>query len=340
MPKRPIYPLGFWFWSAFSALTLGLAGCAPLGPLTLPGLPTPCDPVLPGQTTGSVWQQVAPDLWLNQASIDALSTPANGGHISNVVFALDRSGPGPRGWLVGSGPGARAGQALACSIGQQLGAQVTDVISPRAHPESVLGAAGLPDARHWALPEVKAAMTQRCESCLKRLETATHAPAPLVDHVALPTHLIQPPQLGPFDVLRVEVQAQQSVALLQHRTSGVWILPGIVWGRGLVPDLREADAVQLVGVLNQLAALQVTRVLPEQGASADGSLIDDNRDYWTRLLLALKTRWNQGENQPGTASGLTESDRAQASPSARLRDQLNAQRAWQQIENSGFQDQP
>lgn len=340
MPKRPASPFGFWYWRALSVLTLCLGACAPMGTLPQPGLAAPCDPVLPGQKTAAVWRQVAPDLWLHQAATDALSTPANGGHISNVVFALDRSGPDPRGWLVGSGPGARTGQALACSIGQQLGAQVTDVISPRAHPESVLGAAGLPLARHWALPEVKAAMTQRCEHCLKRLETAIDASAPLVDHVALPTHLIRAPRLGPFDVLPLEVQAQQSVALLRHRPSGVWMLPGVVWGQGVVPDLREADAVQLLGALNRLVALQATLVVPEQGAPGDSTLIDDNRAYWTRLLLALKTRWQQGESQPGTASGLTPSGEVQAPPPARLRDRLNAQRAWLQIENSGFQDQP
>lgn len=320
------------------ALPLCLAACALPSSTPHESWVSPCEWDQLGQKNSVNWRQIGPDIWLHQAALDALSTPTNGGHISNVSFVLDRAATGTRGWLVGSGPSARIGQALACSIRQQLGFQVTDVISPRAHPESVLGAAGLQNVRHWALPEVKVAMASRCARCQKRLEAAVNAINPLADTVSLPDHLIDGSQLGPFDVLPVEMQAQQSIAVLHHRASGIWILPGLVWGSDTVPDLREADSTQMINAINKLRDLKPHRIVPEQGADGDGSLIARDLAYWKRLMDALNSRWSQGENQPGSASGLTPTEWAQLPESAQLRDQLNVQRVWQQIENKGFRD--
>lgn len=187
---------------ALVILLLGLAACALPSNTPHESVVSPCEYDQLGQKSSVNWRQIGPDLWLHQAAMDTLSTPTNGGHISNVSFVLDRAATGTRGWLVGSGPSARSGRALACSIRQQLGFQVTDVISPRAHPESVLGAAGLQNVRHWALPEVKVAMAERCERCQKRLEAAVNAASPLADTVALPDHSIESSQLGPLTFSR------------------------------------------------------------------------------------------------------------------------------------------
>ncbi len=298
-----------------------------------------CAPRLPAGTMRPAWQKVGHNIWLHSGKPDALSTPLNQGRISNIVFVLEPSTSKNHGWLVGSGPDAATGRALACSLQQSLGLTVTDVVSPRASPESVLGAAGLPGVPHWALPQVQAAMTERCARCLERLEIAVNTPTPLVPHVSLPDHLIQGPKIGPFDVLHVEVQAQESVALLYHRASDTWLLPGVVWGQGLAPQLREADASQLLQILEGLSMLKPTRIIPEQGEMGNGTLIMENINYWQRLLGSVNERWQRGESQPGNASGLLPFDVASESVDARLRDQLNAQRAWQQVENKGF-DQP
>lgn len=323
---------------ALVILPLGLAACALPSNTPHESMGSPCEYDQLGQKSSVNWRQIGSDLWLHQAAMDTLSTPTNGGHISNVSFVLDRAATGTRGWLIGSGPSARSGRALACSIRQQLGFQVTDVISPRAHPESVLGAAGLQNVRHWALPEVKVAMAERCERCQKRLEAAVNAISPLADTVALPDHFIEGSQLGPFDVLPLEVQTQQSIAVLHHRASGIWILPGLVWGNETVPDLREADSAQMIIALNKLLVMEPRRIVPEQGTDGDGSLIARDMAYWKRLLDALNIRWSQGESQPGNASGMTSVERDKFPESARLRDQLNVQRAWQQIENKGFRN--
>lgn len=322
-----------------SLLALLLGACANLQ--TAPSTPGPlrCGAELSEEVMRAPWQSVGHNIWLHPGKPDALSTPLNRGRISNVVFVLDQTAGGPRGWLVGSGPDAATGRALACSVQRSLGLTVTDLISPRAHPESVLGAAGLPDVRHWALPQVQATMAERCERCLKRLEVAVNASTPLVPRVSLPDHLITGPQLGPFEVMPIEVQPQQFVTLLHHRASDTWVLPGLVWGQFVVPDLREADALQMLHSLERLALRQPQRIVPEQGNVGDSALMSQNIQYWQRLLASLNTRWQQGENQPGNASGLLPADGSRVNSDAHLRDQLNAQRAWQQIENNGF-DQP
>ena len=317
-------------------LALLLCACAPLHTAPAALSIQPCDATLVEEVMQIPWQRVGHNIWLHPGKPDALSTPLNRGRISNVVFVLDQTSTDTHGWLVGSGPDAETGRALACGVQRSLGVTVTDLISARAHPESVLGAAGLPHVRHWALPQVQATMTERCERCLKRLEVAVNANTPLVPRVSLPEHLINGLQLGPFEVMPIEVQPQQFVTLLYHRASDTWILPGLVWGQGIVPDLREADALQMLHSLERLTLRQPQRIVPEQGPVGDGALITQNITYWKRLLESLNARWLRGESQPENASGLPLPEGIRANPEARLRDQLNAQRAWQQIENSGF----
>jgi hypothetical protein len=298
-----------------------------------------CETIFSEDALRPTWQSVGPHIWLHTGQADALSSPHNRGHISNIIFVLDTAEEKPKGWLVGSGPDAATGRALACHIKQSLGITVTDLVSTRAYPESVLGAAGLPDVRHWALPNVQAAMTARCERCLNRLELAINSSAPLVPSVALPTHLIVGGQLGPFEVMAVEVQAHESVALLRHRNSDTWLLPGVVWGNGLAPQGREADADHLLDILARLALRQPTRIIPEQGGIGGGGLIVKNINYWNRLLESVNKRWRSGENSDKQATGLLPVDAENASPQTILRDQLNAQRVWQKVENESF-DKP
>lgn len=92
----------------------------------------------------------------------------------------------------------------------------------------------------------------------------------------------------------------------------------------------------MIIALNKLLVMEPRRIVPEQGTDDDGTLIARDIAYWKRLLDALNVQWSQGENKPGNASGMTSAERDKFPKSARLRDQLNVQRAWQQIENKGF----
>lgn len=325
-------------WVALAALLLG--GCASLNHTSQGHDPLNCESAPIENLRPSRWQRIGANIWLNQGASDALSTPLNRGRISNVVFVVDPSENPARGWLVGSGPDAEAGRALACSVRRDVGHEITDVISPRAQPESVLGVAGLGVVRHWALPEVQAAMGERCERCVKRLEAAVEARRPLVNQVVLPNQLIEGPLLGPFNVMPVQVQPGQAVALLHHRASDVWILPGVIWGYDLVPDLREAKITHLQHILDQLTVLNPKTVVPEQGPAANDTLIERNHRYWQHLLNSLQELWDRGDSQPGAATGLTAAEWDVTGPEGRLRDRLNVQRAWQQFENNSFDADP
>lgn len=317
-------------------MALQISACTQLRPQIPVNEHLSCDALKPEKASLNTWQSVGPNIWLMQGQPDALSTPSNQGHISNSVFVFDPSNHPHQGWLIGSGPDAQTGQALACSVKQSLGFEVTDLVSTRAYPESVLGAAGLPGVRHWALPQVQTAMKERCTHCLNRLEIAVHAPAPLVPRLSLPDHLIQEPKLGPFDVQSVEVQPEQSVAMLYHRTSNTWILPGVVWGHGLAPQLRDADTEYLLNILERLALQPAANIIPEQGPTGDSGLILKNISYWHRLVERVNERWQKGENQPFDASGFTSFEALNSNAETRLRDLLNAQRVWQAIENKSF----
>jgi hypothetical protein len=134
----------------------------------------------------------------------------------------------------------------------------------------------------------------------------------------------------------VTAQPGQAISLLHHRASDIWILPGVVWGRNLVPESREAEATHLLDILDRLLARHPGTVVPEQGSAFDATLIELNRSYWQHLQERLQLLWRKGENQPGTASGLSAPEQDEVGPEGRLRDRLNVQRVWQQIENSGF----
>ncbi|MEY4753526.1 MAG: hypothetical protein RJA44_1201, partial [Pseudomonadota bacterium] len=69
-------------------------------------------------------QPLGPGLWLVPGQ-DGDSQAANRGLISNLLLLAD----GPRTWLLGSGPSAAFGAALACRVRTELGRRITDVIA-------------------------------------------------------------------------------------------------------------------------------------------------------------------------------------------------------------------
>ncbi|MCU7372975.1 hypothetical protein PEC18_19530 [Paucibacter sp. O1-1] len=77
----------------------------------------------------------APGLWWLPAQPGEAGV-GNRGQVSNLVLAAD----GAQLWLLGSGPSPAFGRALACQVRRQLGRPVSDLVSPWARPELVLGA--------------------------------------------------------------------------------------------------------------------------------------------------------------------------------------------------------
>lgn len=279
--------------------------------------------------------------WVPAADGDA--NAANRGQVSNLLLVVD----GPRLWLLGSGPSPAFGARLACVLQRDLGRAVTDVVSPWARPELVLGVRGLATAasppglpRHWAHAQVADAMAARCPGCVERLR---HRLGPAAadlgsDPIHLPDQRFDGLQgrLGPLAWWRLERDADQPVTVWRIEAAGappLWWSPGLLNGSGPA-DARDARLQALgpaVAALVRLAASDgaAARHLGEQGPVQDAGLPARQHAYWLALAAQVRQAMAQGRPEAAPAPdwpGL---------PAGWARHPwhgLNWQRAWREIE--------
>jgi hypothetical protein len=318
-------------------LAVALAGLlmwwAPLASAACSGPPVPLVPLASG-----VW-------WVPSATGD--SDAGNRGQVSNLVLVRDGQGPAARLWAVGSGPSPAWGRALACQVAQQLGQPITDVISPWARPELVLGVAGLQAAvpaaaplRHWAHAVVAEAMAVQCPHCVDRLrQRLGPAAADLGDDpIRLPDRLLQGDQgrLGPFTWWRLPRSDGRWVTVWRLAPDGappLWLAHGLLQGAG-PPDGRDADLALLQQSAQRLAGLvgadgAAVRLVGEQGPLLPADAPALHAAYWAALLASARAAVERGGDEtapapgwPGLPSGW------QGHPWHAI----NWQRAWRQVE--------
>lgn len=283
-----------------------------------------CDPRdLPGL------QALAPDLWW-LPGLGPEADADNRGQVSNLLLVRE----GRRLWALGAGPTAAFGARLRCLAQHRLGRPVTDLVSPWAHPELVLGARGLAPRQHWAHTQVAQAMRSSCERCSARLREQLGAAGSDVGDPPpqLPQRLLHGPhgRLGPFDWWALPRGDGQWLTLWRHRRSGVVAAHGLAWGDG-PPDLRDADARVLAASLQQARGqLPVgARWIGEQGPPLDETTLDAQARYLGALLRAAEAAAAGAQLLP-PAPALEDGS---ASPAALRRHQLNWQRALRQAED-------
>ncbi len=296
----------------------------------------------------AAWQPLGPDLWwLPGAAGD--TDGVNRGAISNLLLLFE----GPRTWLVGAGPSAAYGRALAADIRCHFGREVSDAIAPWPRPELVLGLAGLPSGvRLWAHADVAAAMAERCGHCAERLaqrlaDRAGDLGTPA--DIPVPQHMMSGDQgrLGPWHWWRVQRAPGTATTLWWHPPSGVVTAHGLSWSDG-APDLRDAELAGLDAAMARLrqieAGLQASaprhtpRWLPEQGPVDATAAPAAQAAYWRALRdavgAALAAGVGETEPPPATLPGV---------PDTLLRGErhgLNWQRAWRELEASAFDAAP
>ncbi len=315
-------------WQAWLA-TLLLALAAPLAAARCTGLPQPLLALAPG-----VW-------WLPAASGD--SDAGNRGQVSNLVLVRQGQGAGVRWWLVGSGPSPAFGRLLACQLQRQLGARVTDVISPWARPELVLGVAGLQPLgplRHWAHAAVAQAMATQCPHCVDRLRQRLGAAAADLgaDPIRLPRQLLQGAQgrLGPFDWWRLPRSEGRWVTVWRLARPGqptLWLAPGLLQGAG-PPDGRDAELLLLQQSSQRLALLAASdgpaaRFVPEQGPLLAAEAPAAHARYWADLLAAAEAAVLRGDDETAPAPAWPGLPPGWAGQPWHA---MNWQRAWRQVE--------
>lgn len=311
-------------WPALASLAAARAGAAEQGWGDRPGAAGPPQALAPGLW----WWPGAP------GEADAL----NRGQVSAVLLAAQ----GQRLWLLGSGPSPAFGRQLRAQVLQQLGRPVSDVISPWARPEAVLGQAALGPARRWAHQSVAQAMQRQCERCEARLRQRLGAaavdlgPSPVV---RLPDHPLsgEHGSLGPWQWWRLWRAADSPVTLWRWRQAPWWSAPGLLWADG-PPDLRDADLPSFQASLAWLARLSAAdgveaRFLPEQGPVMDRDGLAETQAYLRGLAQAVSQALAAGglaSDPPSPWAGLP--PRLAEHP----RHAMNWQRVWRQLEDASL----
>jgi hypothetical protein len=260
----------------------------------------------------------------------------NRGVVSNLLIVRD----GRRVWAVGSGPSPAFGRALACVVQRELGQAITEVISPWPRPELVLGAAGLPQARHWAHADVAAAMRRQCARCVMRLRQRLGSAAvdlgPATGRVRLPERALHGAsgQIGPLDWWRLQRAPGVPVTVWQVRRNRLLTAHGLLWA-GDAPDLRDSrvDAMRAATQQLMVIARGATTLLGEQGEPAGAGELNAHIVYWNALDTAVRSAQARGDDATTVPTTLPGVDASRAKGTAHA---LNWQRAWRHAEDDAL----
>jgi hypothetical protein len=282
------------------------------------------------------FERLAEGLWLVPSAVGDAS-PANRGVVSNLLLARQ----GARWWLLGSGPSPAFGRSLDCQVRQRFGHAVTDVISPWARPELVLGQSGLPRARRWAHAVVAEAMREQCPACVERLhERLGEAATDLGEHpIAVPDRLLRGDsgRLGPFRWWLLPRTEGRWVTAWRHFGSPTWVAHGLL--AAAVPgDGRDADLGLLESGLRRLQALaqadgSQARWVGEQGGAQPSDAPAMQARYWHDLAQAVGQAIDRADDETAPARPLRGWPPGLASHPWHA---LNWQRAWRQEEAKRF----
>lgn len=281
-----------------------------------------------GRLDGGVWL-----LQCHEGDADA----RNRGWVSNLLIVPQ----GSRLWILGSGPSPVFGAALSSLCESQWPGLQRLVISPWAHPESVLGLSGLPHAQHIAQAEVAEQMAHRCPGCLERLAHRLGGASTDLGHspIRLPQHTLAGASgtLGPFAWDRLLRAADVAVTVWRHQPSGLVFAPGLLWGDA-PPDARDGTLEHLQAANQALVQdprwRTSSRWIGQQGAEVGAAVPAQAAAYWIGLERQAERGMAEGDDgfqPPRAMTGV---------PSAWLhhaQHELNWQRAWRQVESRWLQ---
>ena len=194
-----------------------------------------------------------------------------------------------------------------------LGLRLSDVVSPWARPELVLGVAGIAGVRHWAHASVADAMAEQCPHCVDRLRQRLGAAradlgdGPGADPIRLPGHRLQGEQglLGPFAWWRLPRADGRWTTVWRLRRQPLWAAQGLL-NQGAPPDGRDADLALLQQSSLALAALarpdgSAARFVGEQGRPMDSSAPARHAAYWQALQATAAAAIERGDDEAAAA---------------------------------------
>jgi hypothetical protein len=260
----------------------------------------------------------------------------NRGVVSNLLIVRD----GRRVWAIGSGPSPAFGRALGCVVEREVGQAISDVVSPWPRPELVLGAAGLPRARHWAHADVAQAMRRQCARCVMRLRQRIGASAtdlgPANGRVRWPERLLHGAsgQLGPLDWWRLQRAPGVPVTVWAVRGRGAITAHGLLWA-GDAPDLRDSRVEAMRAATAQLALISrdAATLMGEQGEPARAGELEAHIVYWSALDAEVRHAQSRGDDATTVPTMLPGVEASRTKGTAHA---LNWQRAWRHAEDEAL----
>lgn len=243
-------------------------------------------------------QRLSPEVWWLRGA-DGEANAVNRGQVSTLCVVRQ----GREVWVLGSGPSPAFARALGTAMRTQWGLRVTDVVSPWARPELVLGQRGFGPVRRWAHADVALAMSVQCARCEERLRGRLGGAA---GDLGRPPAAWVPERhfegasgsLGPWQWWRLARAEASIVTAFRLRWRPWWSAPGLLWSDG-PPDLRDADVIVMRDSTARLLALaqpdgMKARWLPEQGPVMDRSDVEASLAYLAGLSAAVRARLDAG----------------------------------------------
>jgi glyoxylase-like metal-dependent hydrolase (beta-lactamase superfamily II) len=235
---------------------------------------------------------IAANVWMIPAA-SVRSTPENRGRSINIGVAMGVDGA----VVIDSGSNLATGRAVLALVESQLERRVRWVVNTHAHPENVLGNAGLTErgAQAIAHPETSRLMRERCPECQKNF-------AQRLGLSNEPSAVIPTPFLAQ-DTARFQGNLHWLVATGGHlpgsvavfdATSGVLFAGGAVVNQ-VIPDVAEADIAAWIDTLSRWErTLAIVRVLPDRGEPGSASLLRETRAYLQTLLDETQSAYDDG----------------------------------------------
>lgn len=283
-------------------------------------------------TPSQHWEAVIPGVWVWPGAAEEIQ-PGNRGRVaSQVLIAQGRSAT-----LIDPGPGLAHGMAVIASARCELGLDIDRVLDSHAHAENVLGNAAFLSrhgmtARLEATPTTRAAMAERCESCIASIAQAAADPTLAATPIVLPEPSLANGQRWDSDAgswLTLEFRSAHSESDLAwwNERERVLVAPGLVY-QDRLPELAQGSWLGWTAALRALHRLQPERVAGQPRASSKG--LQATYRYLCDLGQAVLQALESGRS--AAEAGRIELPAHAGWAGYAERHGFNLQRAWRELE--------
>jgi glyoxylase-like metal-dependent hydrolase (beta-lactamase superfamily II) len=252
-------------------------------------------------------QQLAPGVYAVVGK-SAEPTPANYGGVGNQGIVIGDDGV----ILIDTGTSARYANELIETVRSLTSKPIVLAINTHQHPAFIFGngalaSQGVPILAHRDVAEL---IKQRCEKCLKKLNTILGTDEMKDTKVTVPTRIIDGATTitvagRTLDIVYYNQSSSPGSIGIIDRASGVLFAGGLV-SIDRVPDTKDAQVGVWLGALQALKKRNPRIMVPGEGPVAPIARVDDLGHYLVALQSAVERTYRQGASlqEAGTLSAL------------------------------------